>query len=142
MTHEQPRVPANPDRRPVSLVVATAVLALQALVFLALTVAVLTDALEVGEAAAGLAIGVFTLVVAAGATLVAVGLWRRRRWARGPAVAWSVLVVLVGASQLSVNALVAIAVVLVGLVGAVSAAAPSTREALAGVNDPNGPDAV
>ena len=124
------------DARPVALVVAAALLALQAVGFLGLTVAIVADAVAADDAVAGIATAAFTAVVALGAALVAVGLWRRRRWARGPAVAWSVLVVLVGASQLSVNPGVAAAIIVVGLVGAVAAALPATREALSG--EPSG----
>lgn len=118
--------------RPVTLVVAAVLLALQAVGFVGLTAAIVADGVRAGDAAAGIATAVFTAVVALGAALVAVGLWRRRRWSRGPAVAWSVLVVLVGASQFSVNPGVAVAIIVVGLVGAVAAASPATREAVTG----------
>ncbi len=118
--------------RPIALVVAAALLALQSVGFLGLTVAIVADATAADDTAAGVATAAFTAVVAAGAALVAIGLWRRRRWARGPAVAWSVLVVLVGASQFSVNPGVALAIIAVGVVGAVATASPATRAALDG----------
>lgn len=111
---------------------ATSVLALQAGLFGTFAVVLVADAAERGELTAALPTSIFVVLVAFGAALVGVGLWRRRRWARGPAVAWSVLVVLVGASQIAVNPPVGIAIVAVGLLGAGSAAAPSTRAALTG----------
>lgn len=118
------------DRRPVSLVLATAVLALQAGIFGAFACVILAGAAAEGALVSGLATTVFIALIAVGAGLVGLGLWRRRRWARGPAVAWSILIALIGASQLSVNPAAAIGIILIGLVGAGAAAAPSTREAL------------
>lgn len=123
---------SRPERsRPVTLVVAVALLALQAGAFVALGVAV---------AAAGSADGatypvvVFAVVLGVLVALVAWSLWRRRRWARGAAVAWSLLLVLVGASQLGVNPAAAIGVILVGLGSTVCAVAPATRLALDGTD--------
>ena len=120
----------EPERRPLALVLAAAVLALQAVVFGAFACVIMAGAAAAGELVSGLATTAFIALIAVGASVVGLGLWRLRRWARGPAVAWSLLVVLIGASQLSVNPIVAIGIIVIGLVGAGSAAAPSTRAAL------------
>lgn len=117
--------------RPRSLLIAVLALVLQAGAFLALTLTLGIEALgdaEVRSASIGV-IG-FSLVAAVGLGFIARALWNRKRWSRGPAVAWSILLVLVGASQVSVNPPIAIAVILLGLVTAGAAVAPATREAL------------
>lgn len=114
--------------RPVTLVLAVALLALQAGMLAALAVAVwlsTTGAVALALPVIGFA-GAFALLVGA----VAFALWRRRRWARGAGVAWSMLMALVGASQLGSNLFAAIVFVLVGLGTVAALVAPATRLAL------------
>ena len=117
--------------RPRSLLITVLSLVLQAGAFLALTITLGVEAIgdaEVRSASIGV-IG-FSLVAVIGLALIARALWNLKRWSRGPAIAWSILLVLVGASQFSVNQPIAIAVILLGLVTAGAAVAPATREAL------------
>ena len=117
--------------RPRSLLIAVLSLVLQAGAFLALTVTLGIEAIgdaDVRTASIGV-IG-FALVATIGLGLIARALWNLERWPRGPVVAWSILLVLVGASQLGVNAPIAVAVIVLGLLTAGAAVAPSTRAAL------------
>lgn len=120
---------ARPAPRPLTLVVAVVLLALQVGAFAALAVAVAASPGGADEGAR-FPVVVFATLAAVLLAVVTLSLWRLRRWARGPAVAWSILMVLTGFSQLGVNVLAAIAVIVIGLVGAVTAAAPATRLAL------------
>ncbi len=76
----------NP-RRPVSLVVATVLVALSAVAFL--TMAVLSWTSGHGEFSGG--VGILLLAWSLLLGLIAWGVHRARRWARGPAVATSLL---------------------------------------------------
>lgn len=120
-------------RRPATLVAAVALLTLQAAAFVTLGVAVAASGS--GEDVT-YPVSIFAFVVGVLLGLVAWSLWRRRAWARGAAVAWSLLLVLVGASQFGTNPRAAIVVVLVGLVSAGCAVAPATRLALTGAESP------
>ncbi|MBN8883809.1 MAG: hypothetical protein J0H73_16050 [Salana multivorans] len=124
--------------RPVTLVACVALLALQAGAFVALGIAVVTGPTPAEGAGAVYPVAVFTLLAGALLAIMALHLWRLRRWPRGAATAWGVLLMLVGLAQLSVNGPVAIAVALAGAATAVTAFAPATRLALAG--DSDGPD--
>ncbi|GMA32078.1 hypothetical protein [Litorihabitans aurantiacus] len=136
--NDAPRVAAGRPRRPWTVVVAAALLALQGLALVVLTAVVVRDSAGAGDVAAGLATAAFTVLLAAAALAVAVGLWRCRRWSRGPAVAWSVLVVLVGASQIPVNAPAALAIVAIGVLGTATAGSGATRAAVTD-EPPGGP---
>ncbi len=119
-----------PRPRPVTLVVCMALLALQAGAFAALAVAVGTGPAPASGAGALYPVVLFTALAALILLVLAVSMWRLRRWTRGAATAWGVLMLLVGLSQLSVNAPVALAVAVVGALTAGLAVAPATRLAL------------
>uniref|UniRef100_UPI0028AC2C5E hypothetical protein n=1 Tax=Miniimonas arenae TaxID=676201 RepID=UPI0028AC2C5E len=120
--------------RPRTLVLAVVLLLLQAVGFAALAVGVLVTTAG-DERVASLPVLAFALLAAVAVAAVGRSLWRRRRWARGAAVAWSLLLVLTGLSQLSVNAPVAVGLAVLGLATAAAAVAPATRLALGSGED-------
>lgn len=128
-----PRPPGaaqQPRPRPVTLVGCVALLALQAGAFAALAVAVGTGPAPEAGAGALYSVVLFTALAALILLTLAVSMWRLRRWTRGAATAWGVLLALVGLAQLSVNLPVALAVAVVGALTAGLAVAPATRLAL------------
>lgn len=97
---------------PVTLVASVAFLVLQAGMLGALAVAVAAFSELPGTA---LPVVGFAAVFAVLVGVVAFALWRRRRWARGAGVAWSLLMALVGASQLGSNLTAAVLFIVIGL---------------------------
>lgn len=115
---------------PPTVLVASLLLAVQAAAFGSLAVTVAVEAVRGSSSGGTAAVVGFAVVFALVLGGLSVALWRRRRGARGPALAWSLLLVLAGGSQLSVNAPVAVAVVVLALVAAAALVHPQTRLAL------------
>lgn len=138
---------APPPSRPASLVTAVALLSLQAVAFAVLGAGIaVTPVGEQADATAGQVYPVllFTVVVVLLLGAVAWSLWRLRRWARGAAVAWSLLMTVVSLSSLSqplVNVPLLLVTAAVTLATAVAAILPATRLALEAADqeqtDPN-----
>lgn len=123
--------PQRRAQRPVTVLVVVALLALEAIALVILGVSSLVASSGEPQAAGGsVVVAVFLLALAAVLAVMAVSLWRLKRWARGASVAWSILVVLVGGSQFTVNPLAATLIVLAGAAGVFAASARPTREAL------------
>lgn len=125
--------------RPPTLVAAALLLGLQAVGLMTMAIGAARSAPaepEPGEAEAVIgSVSVAPVVgflVLAGllVLVVGIGMWRRKRWSRGAAVAWSVLLVLVGLSQLGENLVVGLGVSAVALATAVCAVVSPTRLAL------------
>ena len=73
----------------------------------------------------------FVAVMAAVFGVLAHALWRRRAWARGPAIVLQLLLVPIGYSMAAAGmAWAGVPVIAVGLGGAAALIAPATREAL------------
>lgn len=106
-----------------------ALVGLQSVALAALAIAVAVTTNDAGSAFPVIGFsGLFAVLLAA----IAVALWRQKRWALGAATAWSLLMVLVGFSQFSVNPAIACAVIAVGAATVAALVAPSTRAWLGG----------
>lgn len=114
-------------QRPATLRVAFVLLLIQAAALLAFAGAVTATS---GDD--GIVVTAFCTLVGAGVLVLAVGLWRLQRWSRGAGVAWSLLVFLIGCSQLGANLPTALAIASAGLGTAALLVWPTTRLALEG----------
>lgn len=117
----------NRPYRPPSLVLAVALLALQAGILAALAASI---AVGPSEGGSSFPVVLFIALFAGLVALVATALWRFRRWARGAATAWSILMVLIGFSQLGANLFAAIVIIAVGLGTTAALLVPATRNSL------------
>ena len=88
------RVPAVPRREPVTLLAAATLVALEALGLLAAAVFFVVElgVADADDRVRATTAAVLTLLGAVGLALVARGLFRRRRWARAPALVTNLLV--------------------------------------------------
>jgi hypothetical protein len=131
MPEEPTPGPAEPA--PVSLRTALLLLGAQTVVLALLTVLLIYAALAGGGSGAGTAVGtiVFTALLAALLGWFTWALFRRRAWARGPAITIELLLVPIGVTMIGGGLPgIGIPTIILGLVGAGSLIAPTTREAL------------
>ncbi|MFI6479669.1 hypothetical protein ACIBH1_17180 [Nonomuraea sp. NPDC050663] len=122
-------------RRPVSLLVAAAVVALEGVIALALGgfVAVNTLLGEATEVTTALAEAVFGLGLGAGLLWVAYGgLLKAERWGRAPGVLAQIFLIPVGGTVLMERPAIGVPLIVIALAGLVALLAPSTTQALYG----------
>ncbi|BBH16397.1 hypothetical protein Back2_06840 [Nocardioides baekrokdamisoli] len=113
---------------PLSLRLAAALVALEALLLLVVAVRGVIDPSNVGVA---VGLGVVYLVSAVGLALAAVGLWERRSWGRAPVVL-AQLVILGMAWDVRDDAVIASIGVVLGLAVLVCVLHPASTRALSG----------
>jgi hypothetical protein len=123
------------DRRPAPLVVAAALVALEALVFVGLAGLELAN-LSGQRVALGVTTALFFLALGGGLLACAVGLFRVRSWARGPVVAAQLIGLLLSFSFWGGGTTAAAAVILlVSLLVLVAVLLPASTRALAADGD-------
>lgn len=123
----------TPEPAPASLRTALLLLGAEAVLLTLLTVFLVYAALAGEGSTAGTAVGttIFVALLAGLLGWFAWSLFRRRAWARGPAIVLQLLLVPIGATMLTGGApTLGIPTILLGLVGAGSLLAPTTRGAL------------
>jgi hypothetical protein len=130
---EEPTPTEPPERAPASLRTALLLLVAETLLLGLITVFLVYADINGQAASAMTAIGstVFAALVTGLLGLLAWSLFRRRAWARGPAIVLQLLLVPIGVTMLTGGVpVVGVLTILIGLVGAGSLLAPTTRGAL------------
>jgi hypothetical protein len=130
---EEPTPTEPPERAPASLRTALLLLVAESVLLGLITVFLVFADINGQSASAMTAIGttVFAALVTGLLGLLAWSLFRRRAWARGPAIVLQLLLIPIGVTMLTGGVpVVGVLTIAIGLVGAGSLLAPTTRGAL------------